>query len=122
MLNTILTYPGLWTLEAACRPADYERLDPIIGGAPTPAELSEKTDAARELCAHCPVARSCAAEADLFVDIGVRGGSLRYRVGGDHGEYRVRRLIAEAVPSVHERETVAGRLARKRALVGGGVR
>lgn len=111
-----------WVRDAACSWDDYPQMAPIIGGEPTQDELAIRHQAAQRLCACCPVIATCAAAADRFGDVGVRGGSLRYRVGGDHGEYRVRRLVAEAMPSVHEREVMAGRLARKRALVGGGVR
>lgn len=105
-----------WRRDAACTPGDTGRLDPIVGGEPTRGELAMYRRAAAELCAGCPVARLCAAEADLHADEGVRGGSLRYRAGGPHGTYTVERLIPEAVPSIHE-DTVAERLARKRALV-----
>lgn len=105
-----------WRRDAACTPVDMDRLDPIVGGEPTTGELVVRAEAATELCARCPVARLCAAEADLHADEGVRGGSLRYRAGGPRGTYVVLPLIPEAVPSIHA-GTVAQRLARKRALL-----
>lgn len=116
-LRDLLT-GGAWTRDAACTPDDSERLDTIIGGRPTERELLERATAAVQLCAGCPVIRACAAEADRRAEVGVWGGSLRFRLGGDHGEYKVRRLIAEAPESIHDDEAVADRWARKRELVG----
>ena len=119
MLNLIdLLTGGAWTRDAACAWADYERLDPIVGGRPTERELLERATAAAQLCAGCPVIAICAAEADRYAAEGVRGGSLRYRAGGYHGEYKVIPLIEGAVPSIHDDEAVADRWARKRELVG----
>ncbi len=107
---TLLTlFTREWTRFARCTPADIDRLDPIVGGHPSDDELAVRTQAAEELCAHCPVAQTCAQDADLDVGVdldlgpavGVRGGSLRYRAGGPRGEYTVVPLIPEAVPSVH---------------------
>ena len=123
MTTTLLTLrPGPWVRDARCTPADATRLDAIVGGHPTPEELEVRTAAATELCAHCPVARICVAEADLHADVGVRGGSLRYRAGGPRGEYTVRPLIPDAVPSVHDRNAVARRVTRKRDAVLGPAR
>lgn len=110
-----------WQLDAACV-GQWERLDPIVGGAPTEGELLERTRAAQELCASCPVARACAAAADLHYEPGVWGGSLRHQTGGPRGgTYVVRPLIPEAVPSIHENEAVAARPADKRELVAAAV-
>jgi hypothetical protein len=114
-----------WMRDATCATRDYARLDPIAGGEPTSADLDVRREAAEQLCAHCPVLRICAAEADLHGDVGVRGGSLRYRRnhdGGDRGEYTVEYLIPNAPASALDRRGAAERLARKRALVGGGAR
>jgi hypothetical protein len=100
----------------ACTPADAPRLDPIVGGEPTPAELAVYREAAAELCAVCPVARLCGAEGDRGAEEGVWGGCLRYLAGGPHGAYRVLPLIPNAVPSVHDKDAVAARLTRKRAV------
>ena len=110
-----------WRRDSACTYADRDRLDPIVGGVPTVGELAVRRVAARELCAACPVARLCAAEADLHGDEGVRAGSLRYRAGGSHGTYTVLRLIPDAVPSVHEKQAITARLASKRAVIAAAV-
>lgn len=107
-----------WQRDAACTPDDSERLDTIVGGYPTERELLARATAAGQLCAHCPVIAICAAEADLHAEVGVWGGWLRFRAGGDRGEYTVLRLIPEAPPSIHDDEAVADRWARKRELVG----
>jgi hypothetical protein len=116
-LRDLLT-GGAWTRDAACAWTDRERLDPIDGGRPTERELLERATAAVQLCAGCPVIRACAAEADRRAEVGVWGGSLRYRKGGYRGEYVVAPLIEGAVPSIHDDEAVADRWARKRELVG----
>ena len=118
-LMDLLTGRVTWQHDAACTPDDSERLDTIIGGYPTDVELLARATAAGQLCAHCPVIRACAAEADRRAEVGVWGGALRYRVGGDHGEYKVRRLIPEAPESIHDDEAVADRWARE--LVGAGM-
>jgi hypothetical protein len=111
--------PGAWTEHAACRPADAERLDPILGGRPSPRELMIRTFAAQELCAHCPVRDTCGAVADRGTreygpDQGVRGGSLRYEVSDpDHplsGHFIAEALIPNAAESVHDHKAVAARL------------
>jgi hypothetical protein len=115
-----LTRPGAWTRDAACGLSDIDRLDPIVGGKPTPTEMRVRLTAAQELCATCPVRRVCGAEADLHGDEGVRGGSLRYTVlDPEHefsGHYLAERLIPNAAPSVYERGPIRERLARKRAV------
>lgn len=110
-----------WRRDAVCTPSDMDRLDPIVGGEPTPGELAVRRAAARELCAVCPVAWPCGAEADLNGDVGVRAGRLGYLAGGPHGIYTVLPLIPNAVPSVHDKDMVAARLARKRAVLESGV-
>jgi hypothetical protein len=116
-LRDLLT-GGAWTRDAACAWGDYERLDPIVGGRPTERELLERATAAAQLCAHCPVIRNCGADADRGGEVGVWAGSLRYRAGGDRGEYVVVPLIEGAVPSIHDDEAMADRWAHKRELVG----
>lgn len=68
----VLPRAGAWTRDAACGTADIDRLDPIVGGRPTPTELRIRLTAAQDLCADCPVRRVCGAEADLHGDEGVR--------------------------------------------------
>lgn len=116
----ILPRAGAWTRDAACGPGDIDRLDPIVGGKPTPTEMRVRIDAAQELCARCPVRRICGAEADLHGDEGVRGGSLRYTVlDAEHefnGRYLAERLIPDAAPSIYERDAIRERLTRKRVV------
>lgn len=120
LATPVLPRVGAWTRDAACGTADIDRLDPIVGGRPTPTELRIRLTAAQELCADCPVRRVCGAEADLHGDEGVRGGSLRYTVldEGDvlSGSYVAVPLIPGAAPSIYDRQAVEARLTRKRAV------
>ena len=95
--------PAGWTRHARCTPADYDRLAPIVGGAPTPTEREVRTTAAQELCAHCPVAWACAAAADRRAEVGVWGGALRYRAGGDPGIYTVEELVSLGISTENDR-------------------
>jgi len=112
----LLTYlrAATWLDRAACSLTDSTDLDQPIGAAPSPIELETATFAAALLCAHCPVAGICAAEADRTKGLGVRGGSLRYV--NKVGRYVAEPLVSEAVRSPFE-HVVRGRLARRRARI-----
>jgi len=112
----LLTYlrTNAWLDQAACSLADSTDLDQPIGATPSPIELEVATAAARRLCAGCPVAGICAAEADEAKGLGVRSGSLRYV--NKVGRYVAEPLISEAVRSPFE-HVVRGRLARRRARI-----
>jgi hypothetical protein len=92
-----------WRRQAKCgsRRA-YEWLDPITGSQPTATEWERAERGAWTFCARCPVIQECAAEADVFMDEGVRGGSLRIKQTGPPREYVVLPLIPGAVPSKHD--------------------
>ena len=105
-LMELLGLNAPWQRYAACSLADRDRLGPIVGGEPTPAELDERTDAAQELCAHCPVRIQCAAAGDRKYGQGVWGGALRYEV---NGRYVAEALIPGAALSRYDRTVVRGR-------------
>ena len=107
-LMDLLGLNAPWQRYAACSWADRDRLGPIVGSGPTMTELDERTDAAQELCAHCPVIERCAAAGDRRFEQGVWGGALRYRAGGMHGEYVVVPLISTVCGSVRECVPVCG--------------
>jgi hypothetical protein len=91
--------PAAWTTQTACTLDDYDRLDPVVGARPTRRELTVRRRAAEQLCARCPVAVNCAADADAYRDPGVRGGSLRLQVAG---RYVAVPLVRQAVPSIYD--------------------
>ena len=115
-----------WQREAACTWGDRDRLGPVVGGSPTEGEWVTRTEAARELCAHCPVIERCGVAGDRKGEFGVWGGRLRYEVTDPadelRGWYVAAALIPTAAPSRYDREAVTGRLVRGRAPVCGGVR
>ena len=113
-LMELLGLDAPWQRYAACSWADRDRLGPIVGGGPTIAELDERTDAAQELCAHCPVRIQCAAAGDRKYEQGVWGGALRYEA---NGRYVAEALIPGAALSRYDRTVV-----HRRAPVCGGVR
>lgn len=108
-----------WVADAACTPGDTAELDPIVGGRPTRAELAVRTEAARSLCAHCPVLADCAARGDELGAEGVWGGALRYHVAGDpehplSGQYVAVPLISTAPASPYNPKAIARRMAARR--------
>lgn len=88
-----------WWDDAECRDAP----DPMalfFPGRTTPGPLTiderrHRRDVARSWCAVCPVLDDCAADADAYEDLGIRGGAMREQVGkfGATKTYRVTRLI-----------------------------
>lgn len=72
-----------WRDLAACRGADTAIFYPDVG---------QSADAARRICATCPVAQQCRNEASLTGELGVWGGATeRERHGGrrsHHPSYR----------------------------------
>ena len=102
-LLTVRPLPATDEAREACTPDDAEALGPIVGGLPTMAEMAAYTEAAKQMCAVCPLRDACSELGDRYAGQGVWGGSLRYRAGGPHGDYVVVPLIPDAPVSIHER-------------------
>jgi hypothetical protein len=102
-LRDLLGLDGMdWRVFAECGADNYAELDPITGGRPSKVELETRTAAAYAMCARCPVAEQCGADADQYQGEGVRAGSLRIKP--DRGQYFALPLIPQAVPSIYDVE------------------
>jgi WhiB family redox-sensing transcriptional regulator len=79
-----------WHQHAACRGADPAQFFPVEDPGRGRNDRPLAAAAARRWCSQCPVVDTCKAWADAAEEIGVWGGTVRWR---DGNRYRIRNLL-----------------------------